>query len=190
MSRGIDYAGPGSTVNRDPVTGIRYGIIPLHALGEFACDSFEPEYDASCPKCGDELPDDMTEEDHTDEHGKSWWGFKCPACGHVFPSEHAYGDEPSRTVLKDGEYEGMLDSSGDAWCFKSPYYTRAAFCSPCAPGACYLASPCDDGERAYCFGPDWFDDDNPAPYPIWRVDNDEQVTVGELARGAGKPEVE
>lgn len=29
---GIDYSGPGSTVNRDPETGIRYGVISQHSI--------------------------------------------------------------------------------------------------------------------------------------------------------------
>jgi hypothetical protein len=59
MYRGIDYAGPGSDINRDPDTGIRYGIISLHALHSEACEDFEAEYDACCPHCGADVPDDM-----------------------------------------------------------------------------------------------------------------------------------
>ena len=29
---GLDYSGPGSTVNRDPETGIRYGVISQHSI--------------------------------------------------------------------------------------------------------------------------------------------------------------
>lgn len=29
---GIDYSGPGSTINRDPETGIRYGVISQHSI--------------------------------------------------------------------------------------------------------------------------------------------------------------
>src|SRR6185436_8738453 len=58
MSRGIDYSPVGSTVNRDPSTGIRYGIIPLGQLGEFAHESFENRYDPTCPHCGDDVPED------------------------------------------------------------------------------------------------------------------------------------
>ena len=56
--RGIDYSGPGSTVNRDTATGIRYGIISLHKLGENTDEMFEAEYDACCPHCGEEVPED------------------------------------------------------------------------------------------------------------------------------------
>lgn len=169
MTRGIDYSGPGSTVNRDVETGIRYGVIPLGRLGEFAHESFEPEYDQACPACGDDLPDDF------DTYGVD---PKCPHCKVDLRGSETTCDEPSRQVCDDGEYKAELDSSSDAWFYKSPYFTRAAFCSPCAPGACYLTSPCEDGERAYCPGPDWFDADNPAPFPIY------SVATGELIKPA------
>lgn len=51
----------------------------------------------------------------------------------------------------------------------SPYFTHAQFCSPCAPGACYLLSPTDKtGPKAYCLNHDWFEGDK-APYPVWEV---------------------
>jgi len=167
MTRGIDYSGPGSNVNRDPETGIRYGVIPIDRLGEFAHESFEPEYDAACPACGEDWPEDLdTPAD-------------CPACGKRVRDGEQYGDEPSRQRCDSDGVEAALDSSGDAWFFKSPYFTRAAFCSPCAPGACYLTSPCDDGERCYCPGPDWFDEDNPAPFPIYSVATGERVATSQ-----------
>lgn len=165
MSRGIDYSMPGSNVNRDAETGIRYGIIPLSRLGEFADESFEPEYDATCPACGKDWPEDLdTPAD-------------CSSCGKHVRDGEQYGDEPSRQRCNSEGVEATIDSSGDVWFFKSPFYTRAAFCSPCAPGACYLASPCEDGERCYCPGPDWFDENNPAPFPIYSVADDKLVDV-------------
>lgn len=177
MSRGIDYSGPGSTVNRDPETGIRYGIIPSHALGN-CIEDFELQYDACCPHCGEELPEDTQFTSRTVKRpGGSFsnvYAADCPACGKLIREHEQYSDIPSRQVLDNGEYQGHIDSSGDAWCLKSPYYTRAAFCSPCAPGACHLNNPCDDGERCFCFGHDWFDD-GVAPYPVYSVSTNERV---------------
>ncbi len=74
-----------------------------------------------------------------------------------------------------GEYKATQSGDdSDIFILKSPYYTRAQFCSPCAPGACYLTNPCEDGERAYCFGHDWFDDGK-APYPVFLVADDSEV---------------
>jgi hypothetical protein len=51
---------------------------------------------------------------------------------------------------------------------RAPFFTLAAFCSPCAPGAGDLDSPRADGVPAYCFGHDWFDG-GVAPYDVFRV---------------------
>ncbi len=183
---GIDYAGPFSTVNRNPEMGIRYGIIPLGALNEYALESFESDYgSAHCPKCGN---DAITIPSHTEQHGNGVTciqdtpaayenyetarhgciDYACEACEYLFGSESAFSDEPIGNTLDDGEYQGNLDSYNDVWIFKSPYYTHAQFCSPCAPGAGYLANPCEDGPKTYCLGHDWFDDRR-APYPVYLV---------------------
>jgi hypothetical protein len=161
-NKGIDYAGPLGTCNRDPETGIRYGIVPSSACAEWFWDNVEPEYDPSCPACGTELSSDF------ETPGP------CPRCEADIRDGEEFGDEPSRNVLADGEIEGFVDSMGDVWVTKSPYFTRAAFCSPCAPGACYLTSPCDDGERAYCLGPDWFEAGE-LPYPVYSVETGERI---------------
>ena len=91
-------------------------------------------------------------------------------------SDDVWGDEPLSHFLDDGEYKAeQCGDDVDIFIFKSPYYTRAQFCSPCAPGAGYLRSPCENGPKTYCFGPDWFDDYRPCPYPVYRVDNDECI---------------
>lgn len=160
--RGIDYSGPGATCNRDKETGIRYGIISANEL-PWWWDSSEPDYgEPHCPYCGAEMdryPD-------IDE---------CLKCHHeIHEMSECYPDESNGNFLDDGEYQAFSDSSNDVWCVKSPYYTRAQFCSPCAPGACSLGSPCQDGEKAYCFGHDWFEN-KVAPYPVYSVKDDSLV---------------
>lgn len=161
--RGIDYSGIGVTCNRDKETGIRYGIIPQNQVGQAWFDSSEPDYGSPhCPYCGHDL-----------KEGKDY--VRCPKCRKAIRDMgECYPDECNGCSLDDGEYKAFSDDSGDVWVIKSPYYTRAQFCSPCAPGACYLANPCDDGEKAYCFGHDWFDDGK-APYPVYSVETDELV---------------
>ena len=116
--------------------------------------------------------------------------YACLGCARSFDSDDAFAEEAiGGTNLDDGEYQahqGHDDS--DVFILKSPYYTRAQFCSPCAPGAAYLRNPCEDGPKAYCFAPDWFrpwkDDQvtgeydgerTSCPYPVWRVEDDELV---------------
>lgn len=115
--------------------------------------------------------------------------YACDKCKCLIASEDAFGQEAEAfyvgTIGDDGKLvpdsDGYIatQSGGDTDIFimRSPYYTRARFCSPCAPGACHLENPTEDGERAYCFGHDWFEDEL-APYPVYRVDNDEQVLGG------------
>lgn len=114
--------------NIDPETGIRYGVIPQNAVLQSWADSSEPYYGE--------------EKEHEDGDDSA----DCDCC------------EPLSYVLDDGEYLAESDSYGDIFVLRSPYYTHAQFCSPCAPGACYLENPTDEGgPRVYCFPPDWFD---------------------------------
>lgn len=111
-----------------------------------------------------------------------------------YSNEHGHDDddfsEPLGHVLvNDGSYEA--ESAFDGSCLfltKSPYYTRAVFCSPCAPGAGYLDNPHDDGVKTLCFGHDMFNDCK-APYPVYRVSDDSLVEVGDAASIPKLPEV-
>jgi len=196
MNRGIDY-GMGRT-NIDGESGIRYGVIPQNDVLEVWADESEPNYGPpSCPKCGNDATaiDDPTIPDLSvlipdgwEDNGRE---YACLNCEYSFDSDEAYGEEPLSWYVDDGEY--LAEQSADdcnVFVVKSPYYTRAQFCSPCAPGACYLRNPCPDGDKAYCFAPDWFDwfaecGEEPAgeyngektscPYPVYRVEDDECV---------------
>lgn len=146
----IDY-GNGLT-NRDLETGIRYGVINQNHVLQAWADSSEPEY--ACKDCD---AWDAENEECTED---------CPDC------------EP---VAWNVDADGLLatcSEDGDIFVLRSPFYTYAAFCSPCAPGACWLVTPVDPdpNNKCYCLGQDWFDESyEPCPYPVWRVDTDEQV---------------
>ena len=116
----------------------------------------------------DGVLDDYTSEPHECDD------YVCVECKHFFGSESAFGDDPNGYYLENGEYKAFSDSAGDVWVTSSPYFTRAQFCSPCAPGACYLMNECQDGERAFCFGHDWFEDGK-APYTVYSVETGEVV---------------
>lgn len=155
--RGIDY-GLGQT-NVDRETGIRYGVINQNgAVLQAWAESSEPWYpDPEC-ECG--LPINMDDGKYTCECGED-----------INPDWAMGGMEPASFVLDDGEYLAECGDSGDIFIMKSPYFTYAQFCSPCAPGACYLENPLEtphNDNRAYCFGHDWFEDDQ-APYPVFEV---------------------
>jgi hypothetical protein len=181
-NRGIDY-GMGQT-NIDRSTGIRFGVINQNAVLQAWADSSEPDYGAPhCPHCGnecegnhDKLADGTEAPDREDYDCDGCGDFACDDCKRRFDGEDAFGDSPNGWILDDGEYQCTCGEDGDIFILKSPYFTRAQFCSPCAPGACYLENPTDEGERAYCFGPDWFDESIEAcPYSVWRVDTGELI---------------
>lgn len=165
---GIDYSPPGATCNRDAKTGIRYGIIHQHQMSEWLWDSVESIYHARCPSCAMALPKGWDDDDDNPA---------CPSCCNVIEDGEQYGDEPDEQVIDTDGIKGMVDSSGDVWCISSPYYTRGTFCSPCAPGAVSLDSPCAEGAKAYCFPHDWYTGDK-APYPVHQVSDDAEVEPG------------
>lgn len=198
---GIDY-GMGRT-NIDVETGIRYGVIPAHDLGQAWYDNSSPYYGpACCPKCGNEAAEyDQAETEYGAENdgdelspasrcSYSDWG--CVRCGVFFGSDEAYGDEAllhRYGIGDDGEAledaDVVATQSGDdcdVFVLRSEYFTFAPFCSPCAPGACYLRDGSYEGDaRAYCFGHDWFWDSRHsggvsiAPYPVFLVSTGEEV---------------
>lgn len=176
---GIDYSGIGSTINRDKDSGIRYGVIPANDIGQAWYDSAEPDYgDPTCPKCGNPVKEAKGEYAKYTHANHQCSDYVCHGCKYVFGSESAYSDEPvGGQNVDDGTVKAHEDSSGDVWVFKSPYFTYAQFCSPCAPGACHLRNPLDEPSepnRCYCLGHDWFEDGK-APYPVYSVETGEIV---------------
>lgn len=173
-NHGIDY-GMG-TSNRDHATGIRFGVIPINDLHEWAHEHFEDDYGPpTCDQCGNEAIDYDDETHGEYEHGRGCCDYACEDCERSFGSEDAYGDEPISSTLDDGEYQATLGTDGDIFILRSPYYTHAKFCSPCAPGACHLSNPTsEDGPKAYCFGHEFFEGDQ-APYTVYSVKTGEVI---------------
>ena len=173
----IDY-GLGQT-NVDRATGIRFGVIPAHEVGQAWFDDSETWYGKPvCPECGSEAVE-YDEERHGEYEYEPHEScdYACEECERVFGSESAYPEEPISFYYDSGDTQA--EQSGDdpdIFITKSPYYTWAAFCSPCAPGAGYLLDVRDEetGVRAYCFGHDWFEGGK-APYPVYWVGTGELI---------------
>lgn len=156
---GIDYSLGQS--NRDTETGIHYGLLSVHSATAFdwECDT-EIIYLPYCPHCYEALDEDFESPS------------PCPYCEQDIDEGEEYSDyaEPDCIKLTAEGYEGFVSEQNEIWVLKSPYYTHAQYCSPCAPGAGNLNSPCDDGPKTYCLGPEFFAD-NKAPYPVFKVEN-------------------
>lgn len=108
---------------------------------------------------------------HQNEVLQAWCDSSEPYYGKDFDHDDPSNDyvDPISFFIDDAEYSAESDDSGDIFITKSPFYTNAQFCSPCAPGAGYLMSPCADGPKTYCFGHDWYDNGK-APYPVYSVE--------------------
>lgn len=153
---GIDYSLGRSNV--DPETGIHYGVIPLNVLLDWAIEHFEPEYgNPTCPKCGNEATPtgdfvfSIGDEEEYTYAEECCADYTCGQCKYIFDTSEAYPEEPNGWTMEDNEYSLSLDSNNDVWVLKSPYYTYAQFCSPCAPGACHLEHPIGN-EIVHCCG--------------------------------------
>jgi len=153
---GIDFS-HGTPVNLDVETGIRYGIISQHYLGDDIWDIVESIYYPRCPDCGE----DLSELDEIPN--------ECPVCGEELDPDYLTGDEPD-VMLVDYEGVGGNISGGNLWVITSPYYMRGTHCSPCAPGAVSIGSPTPGGPRAYCPPHDWYHEGR-APFTIFLVED-------------------
>ena len=168
MGAGIDY-GMGTT-NRDPETGMRYGVISQHSVSQAWCDCAEADYGApTCPKCGSGAVSYEDKHEPLEQFGHGCADYTCESCEITFDASDAYGDEPIGWNYSEDGYDltDCLDS--DIFVLKSHYFTKARYCSPCVPGACSLDSPDEDGAECFCLGHDWFEDGR-APYPVYSVE--------------------
>jgi hypothetical protein len=189
---GTDYAGIdyGRGISNVSETGIRYGVIAHHKVGSAWYEDSEPWYVYSCPDCGAEFNNECPE--------------KC-SCDHEFEGSDFDMLDPISFYIDDEEYTAQCGNDEvDIFITKSPYFTYAQFCSPCAPGAGYLMSPfvnkwenSGTGQsgimkpeeypedyktkaenagfpKVYCFGHDWFEEGK-APYPVFSVETGEIV---------------
>lgn len=167
---GLDY-GHGQT-NVDKENGIRYGVIsantPFNCSEEFYEHAEDLSYKAAVEEQKAKIKAFLSDELYVrDRLIDSMVSDVWDAVEQYFNDNYDTCDNPSRRYEKDGYIiETCLDN--DLIVIKSPYYTHAQFCSPCVPGAGNLDSPCVDGPKTYCLGPDWFEDAT-APYPVYTV---------------------
>ena len=171
--QGIDY-GLGRT-NIDVATGIRYGVISQHSVGQAWYDDAEPDYGpATCPKCGNEAIEFDADKHDEFDCGRGCTDYACGSCQYAFDSSEAFGEEPRGWNYENDGYQLVDCLDSDIMILKSPFYTFAQFCSPCVPGAGNLDSPIEDGVKAYCLGHDWFEDGK-APYPVYDATTGKQI---------------
>lgn len=189
----IDY-GMGKS-NIDFETGIRYGVISLNNVASHFYDDQEFDYgEAICPECGSAL----IESSSTQASNFATKDYFCMTCFENYLPEHdneedaakvashfsdvCFPEEPLSWSITDSEYSIVPCLDNDAFILKSPYFTYADHCSPCVPGAGDLDNPTTwdqvnkgFGVKAYCLGPDFFDEYNVIPYTVYSVATGEVV---------------
>jgi len=155
--RGIDYS-MGLSNNDGQCS---YGVIPVNEVSQFWYDESEPYYEKeNCPYCG---------------HIAEEWDY-CNNCENELDGEFDC-QEPISFYIDDKEYQAEQSCDNpDIFIMKSPYFTFAQYCSPCAPGAGYVLNYTDPGVgvRTYCFNHDCFKDGK-APYPVYSVKTGKRV---------------
>ena len=176
---GVDYGF--GTANIDKVTDIRYGVIPMNDLGSFAWDEISQGEDIDFKNHKDDIKGELEAsiEQVLTEHGYDRQNDAGEYAESIvndlnFDGYESGGDCTRYHYQQDG-YDLLSCSDGDLFVQKSPYFTNAPFCSPCAPGAGYLRDGGEMGDcRAYCLFHDWFED-GVAPYPVYLVATGELV---------------
>jgi hypothetical protein len=165
------------TSNMNLETGIHYGVIPKNDLFNCAEKFFGDAEDVSYQEALNELREtlnslnlsnntisDMLEIAEGDLN--EWWDSECSLMRYE----------------KDGFILESSNDDCDLFIIKSPYFTLAPFCSPCATGACYLRDGIKEDEidengevkigsggiEAYCLPEDWFEKGK-CPYKYWEV---------------------
>ena len=161
---GIDYGRGLTNIDKK---NIRFGVLPFHEILQAWCDDSESEYGFPfCEHCGYEF------KTTTDPK-------LCPICRQEI-IEPIWRDEPLFHYYRQNGYKiyQPFDDT-DLFIEKSPFFTFAQFCSPCAPGACYLLNPLNPKEASknnicYCLDHKWFENKK-APYPVFTIKTGKEV---------------
>lgn len=183
--------------NFDEKTGIRYGVISPHNIGQNSeydlyegPNSTDPYYESGKKELEEKIDSffqdignlsDEVKESLKDQIMTEWF--------------EGYENPDGAMDYSDKEYD--LHVSGDnfgIFVMRSPYYTYCRDCSICAPGAGDLNNPLDKDTdsfpadpylyRTLCLGHEWFDQDNDQysrkiPYRVFRISDDTEVLPGE-----------
>jgi hypothetical protein len=175
----IDY-GRGTLANRNPETGIRYGVYQLNNLPSWVWDTLEGHYTSSCPNCGTEcgesdlvIPADLDSDDlesFAEDLGREDLADLANDDASYCPHCHSIIESPDDMFPMDADYH-ELDSEGVKgitdrdctilWVTESPHIGSGSHCSPCVPGAVNEPRIGAKGDaQAYCLPDSWFDSED------------------------------
>jgi hypothetical protein len=197
MSKGIDY-GLGMA-NIDNATGIRYGVISPHSVNGDALEDIYQNgtnlsYDAAIADAKGQianalrpvldsfglLPYDYRNTDGKTPKADDYLASVVETVWEEVSEDFQWESDSDDTHRYERDGYVLETSSLGIYVIRSPFYTFAAFCSPCAPGAGDLDTPrltAESGVKTYCLGPDWFDSEHcTMPYTAFNVSDDTEIT--------------
>ena len=168
------------TSNMNTETGIHFGVIPKNDLFNCAEEFFNNAKDTSYEEVIDEITEAINGlSDYVDEETRK----EMIEMATTNFSDHYEGDCANMLYEQDGFILQSNNDDPDLFVIKSPYFTMAPGCSPCAPGAGYLRDAIHVGKTGqrlkkdwmskgpymtYCLPEDWFEDGK-CPYTYWEV---------------------
>jgi len=146
--------------------GFHFGVIPKNNLFNCAETFYENAKDMSYAEVIDKIQEAITGlSDYLDEGT-----IEDMVATATENFDENYQSDNAKLVY---EFDGyILQSSNDdtdLFVIKSPFYTLAKPCSPCAPGAGDLSSIENGNLKTYCLDESWFDEENPCPYEYFEV---------------------
>jgi hypothetical protein len=147
--------------------GIHYGVIPKNNLFNSAEEFYDNAKDMSYADVIDKIQEAITGlSDYLDEET-----IEDMVATATENFDENYQDDNALMVYeKDGYVIQGDNDDTDLFITKSPFYTFAPPCSPCAPGAGYLLSAANGQPyKTYCLDKSWFEDDQ-CPYEYFEVD--------------------
>jgi len=162
-------------------TGIHYGVIPKNDLFNCAEEFFNNAEDIDYTNNLKEIKENIKasiEDFMFDDNVKEILELI-----EEHFNENYQGDCALMRYERDGFIIEASNDDCDLFIIKSPFYTLAPPCSPCAPGAGYLRDGIKEDEldengevkvgsggiETYCLPEDWFSEENPCPYKYWEV---------------------
>lgn len=179
---GIDY-GAGQT-NIDKSNGIRYSVISMNDLD---MDGFGPIIDEAEDLDYENAITTIKRKIYTALEHLEVPGFEVTveAAGEVWDIvADAFNDNYTADkvrwsyISQHNEYRISSCGINEIFITKSPHYTHAQFCSPCAPGACHLENYMAEGPMTYALGHAFFVQ-GVAPYPVYDVAGSRLLVIPE-----------
>jgi hypothetical protein len=176
------------TSNMNLETGIHYGVIPKNDLFNCAEEFFENAKDMSYQEALDDIKASVKEAileqlsgDFEMEESEIEFTGLFDSIDEKF-NENFSSECSLMRYEKDGFIIEASNDDCDLFIIKSPFYTLAPPCSPCAPGAGYLRDAIKEDEidehgevklgsggiETYCLPKEWFEEGQ-CPYKYWKI---------------------